>query len=304
MTGTIGSMLAATLATLLVAGTAAQAAGKDPAAGTAGLTIDTAEMNAGRLLIAGTAAKAGQVVKIDGRTNEATADKTGAFRFSLRWRPDDCVVKLVAGTQQQRVLVGGCGPTGETGKTGPTGAAGARGAQGAKGAQGAQGPVGATGATGPTGAAGAAGATGAAGPDGPIIGTINYIGIPLTAITGANAWQFLSTDNTPSSGATGYGRFTGFGSASLGTTGAAFQYELTFCYQLNSGGAITPFLDRDTAVQVTTPSSASFQAVAAAATTTTFSSSEVYKVGMCAYLEAGENLDTGLRQSYSVVLSE
>ena len=301
MSGTNTGALALAFAAVLIGGNGAAMAGKSPVAGSAGLTIDTAELSEGRLLIAGTAAKAGQVVKIEGRTNEATADKTGAFRFSLRWRPDDCAVKLVVGTQQQKVIVGGCGPTGETGATGPNGAPGARGAQGATGAQGARGPVGVAGATGPAGPAGATGARGTGGTNASVLGMIDYSG-DRAVNTGAGDWQFLSA-STPSGVTTGYGRFTAFGTAALGTFGTGFEYELTFCYQADPGGAITPFLDRSTAVQVTTPSSLSFQAVATAATTT-FPAGDSYKVGMCAYLETGENLDNGPTVAYAVVVSE
>ncbi len=77
--------------------------------GTSGLTLSTAAITQGQLVIKGTAAAANVVVTLDG-TFQATADAQARFSFSLNYRTPDCRVTLKTNTGTLAVLIGQCGP--------------------------------------------------------------------------------------------------------------------------------------------------------------------------------------------------
>ena len=297
MARTIAVGFAAATAMLLAATTTnvAAASGRLPAAGAAGLTIETAEISGGRLLIVGLAAKAGQVVTLDDVGNVSTADANGRFRFAPVWRPADCVATLVAGGRKQKVPIDHCAAVGETGKTGAAGATGLTGPQGATGATGGTGPQGATGATGPRGAAGAAGPAGSAGINGTdnLLETVSLTGTVSTSVT-TGSWQFISTLPVATAAVDAGARLIAGGVAAMGASGTAFSYEFGFCHQDATNGTITPFLVRanTTAVGATGGGVAD---IVSATSTTTITTADTYGVGLCVYLDDGEALSVGGR---------
>lgn len=292
----LGSVTTATA--LLIAMTAADAAatnGRRPAEGAAGLTIETAEISSGQLLIVGLAAKAGQVVTLDGLGSESTADGNGRFRFTPVWRPAGCVVTLVAAGRRQNVPIKSCTATGETGATGATGATGLPGPQGATGVAGDRGRQGATGATGPRGAAGATEAAGPAGPAGTGISEIASLTGDVSVSTATGTWQFLSPDAQVVVTVEAGERLAGAGVAVMGTSGSAFSYGIGFCSQQSPGanplvpfGATADVLEAQAtgggAADVV--SSTSFSRISQAGT---------YAVGMCVLLDDGEAIDVNGR---------
>lgn len=127
--------------------------------GTPGLTLSTAALSAGRLVIAGAAAAPGVRVALTGTSFVTTADARKSFRFVLNHRTPDCRATLSTSTGSLNFVIGNCGPSGPAGAPGPVGA---------KGMTGPQGPVGSMGPRGSAGAIGPAGAQGAPGPRGPM----------------------------------------------------------------------------------------------------------------------------------------
>ena len=103
--------VAALLLSMLVGSGHALSAGQVLAAtGTSGLTLSTAAITQGRLVITGTAASPGTVVALEGTPFRATADAQRRFSFSLDYRTPDCRVTLRTSTGTLAVLIGQCGP--------------------------------------------------------------------------------------------------------------------------------------------------------------------------------------------------
>jgi len=240
MSRTYGVALAAA-AMLLSAGDGMAAARSKASSGkeAADLSISTAAISGGRLVIEGTAPKSGQVIKIDGRSNQTTADKTGAFAFDLAWTPPDCLVTLVAGGDTQDVLIADCAPVGATGAKGATGATGARGVQGVPGARGPAGPTGATGAAGAAGAAGATGAQGRAG-ESTIISLSGFAGD--TSIQALPfQWQFISSGAGLGTVSNAYNKpILASATAVIGAAGSSVYYEYIICYRKTSTPGESP----------------------------------------------------------------
>jgi hypothetical protein len=86
------------------------AAGGSEAIAAANLTIQTATIQSGRLIIAGTAAATGTVVKIDGTTFQAIANAQKQFAFNVAYRTPDCIIVLTSPTGALRVLIERCAP--------------------------------------------------------------------------------------------------------------------------------------------------------------------------------------------------
>lgn len=130
------------------------------------LTVSKAEISAGKLRIAGTADKVGDVVAVKGTGLAATAGADKTFALSAVHLPASCKVTLVAGGKETPAVVANCGPRGPQGPAGAKGATGATGPKGETGAAGPSGPAGPKGDAGPAGPAGPQGATGPQGPKG------------------------------------------------------------------------------------------------------------------------------------------
>ena len=144
--------------------------------GTPRLTIATAAIIVGKLVIVGKASSPGIVVGIEGTDFTDTANAEKLFSFNVDYRTPDCRVTLTTNTGSLELMIGMCGPQGERGPEGaqgimgPTGPQGERGPPGETGAQGPQGetgPRGEVGAAGPPGSQGPAGPAGETGPQGP-----------------------------------------------------------------------------------------------------------------------------------------
>jgi hypothetical protein len=137
----------------------------------AGITLALAEITEGRLIVEGMTDAPNTGVTLDGRYNTSSGSNR-AFRASLLYTPEDCILELKTQKGRVRVVVGKCapqgdpGPQGETGPRGPKGATGDRGPKGDKGETGERGPKGETGERGPKGDTGAAGPIGPQGPQG------------------------------------------------------------------------------------------------------------------------------------------
>jgi hypothetical protein len=166
-----------------------------------GITLTTAAIQAGQLVVTGTTATAHTEVTLDGQFNVTSkADKS--FAFSLVYLPPDCIITLTTTVGSDDHVVGDCGPKGVNyigpwratrqyrkndlatvdGSTWrarrdnlnirPTASAfdwhvfAAAGNTGPVGATGPQGATGSQGASGPQGATGPTGAAGATGPTG------------------------------------------------------------------------------------------------------------------------------------------
>jgi len=127
--------------------------------GTPGLTIGTAAIIAGKLVIVGTASSPGIEVEIDGTSFKATANSKKLFGFNVDYRTPDCRLTLTTNTGSLQLMIGMCGPQGEQGPQGIMGPTGPQGPQGELGPQGA----GRSGRTRPAGRAGRSGRTRPAG---------------------------------------------------------------------------------------------------------------------------------------------
>lgn len=152
----------------LVAATVAPPVAAETVSG-AGLTVGTAELAAGRLVIRGTTRTPGVQVRIAGTVFRARSAADRRFLFKVDHRPDNCRVSLTTSEGTLPLLLGNCGPKGgkgDRGPKGPTGATGPAGEAGPEGETGPQGPIGETGPAGPQGAAGDTGPKGDAGPKG------------------------------------------------------------------------------------------------------------------------------------------
>jgi Collagen triple helix repeat (20 copies) len=137
--------------------------------GRAGISLRTAAIQAGDLVIAGYAPTGRTTVSADDRFT-TISDQTGRFAFHLAYYPTNCTVTLKSGNVERKAIVENCAGSGAQGEVGPTGARGEpgpAGPQGQEGAQGPQGQQGTRGADGPQGPAGPRGEAGIAGPPGP-----------------------------------------------------------------------------------------------------------------------------------------
>jgi hypothetical protein len=136
-------------------------------AGTPRLTLKVVTLAAGKLVITGTAAAPGVLVKIVGTRFQTRANARKQFSFNVDYRTPNCRITLASPTGTLGLLVSDCGPQGVQGKRGPIGITGARGPTGPQGPTGETGPQGAQGPQGPQGPVGAMGAQGPQGAEGP-----------------------------------------------------------------------------------------------------------------------------------------
>ena len=195
------SVLLSALSTILIVLAGQALAGAIPpqsTVGTPGISLKTAALVGGKLVISGTASSIGVVVRIRDTAFQAKANAQKTFRFDVLYRTPDCRVTLETSTGALTAMISACAPgvvprgawsasaryaagdlvldNGSTfralranvGK--PPHASrlewqtfAARGAVGLRGPQGAQGAQGAQGPAGPTGAKGDIGLTGPAG---------------------------------------------------------------------------------------------------------------------------------------------
>ena len=91
--------------TIMVAGSVAIALSTGPAL--AEITINEAVYEAGILVVHGQTTHPNRDVRLDGRYAE-TADQAGAFRFRIRYLPDDCTVSLFDGEDRRTAFIRGC----------------------------------------------------------------------------------------------------------------------------------------------------------------------------------------------------
>jgi hypothetical protein len=81
-----------------------------PGMAAANLAIQTATLQSGRLVITGTAAAAGTVVKIQGTSFESVANAQARFSFNVVFRTPDCIVVLTSPTGALTLLIDRCAP--------------------------------------------------------------------------------------------------------------------------------------------------------------------------------------------------
>jgi hypothetical protein len=92
-------------------GTAAQpSAAIVSQAGNPRIAVEAVALHGGRLVIRGTAASAGMLVRIGGTTLQVRADASKAFGFDVLRRPSDCRVTLQTDTGSLGLLIADCGP--------------------------------------------------------------------------------------------------------------------------------------------------------------------------------------------------
>ena len=79
----------------------------------AGITITSASVTAGKLVVRGTSST-GTSVKLDGVYSTPISSTTRAFKFSLNYLPPDCIVdlSLVGATGKAQAVIAFCGPKG------------------------------------------------------------------------------------------------------------------------------------------------------------------------------------------------
>ena len=132
-----------------------------------GITISTATIAAGDLVIAGHTPAPRTAISADGRAT-ITSDRAGRFEFRLAYHPADCTVMLKAGNLERKAVVAQCAvaATGAAGGRGETGPGGASGPQGPAGPARPRGEAGTAGPPGPQGPQGVGGPPGPAGPRG------------------------------------------------------------------------------------------------------------------------------------------
>lgn len=272
-----------------------------------GLSIKTAEHRAGRIVIEGRTARAGQVVTLD--EPDASSRRSGEDRnFSITAQivPGDCTVVLSVGDERDTVRLSACGPMGpageagprgprgETGAVGPRGPAGPEGRPGLAGAQGPRGEKGDKGEKGDRGDKGPKGDTGATGPAGPSGGLAMLAAVAAEGSVGTLAatsgtWAFVG-------GLGGTVRVTltdarqavlANGVAALGTTrsGGATLSRFNICRQSASGGAIISDLGYFEDLRVPQGFRMPFQAVALVQPGV-----GTWRIGLC-YQDTGNDLD-------------
>ena len=78
-----------------------------PGPAQAEITIHEAEYEAGILVVAGETTHPNREVSLDGRYRDV-ADQVGAFRFRIRYLPDDCTIRLSDGEDRRTAFVRGC----------------------------------------------------------------------------------------------------------------------------------------------------------------------------------------------------
>jgi hypothetical protein len=139
----------------------------------AGITLDTAEVIEGRLVVEGMTDAPNTGVTLDGRYNTSSGSNR-RFRAALLYLPDDCIVELKTQKGKVRVVVGKCAPQGERGPKGERGERGPKGDKGDKGDKGERGAKGDAGDRGATGPQGPQGVQGAQGPAGGLSGWVDY----------------------------------------------------------------------------------------------------------------------------------
>jgi hypothetical protein len=99
------------------------------------LTIRTAEIDQGKVIIVGRNAARDADIVWDGKL-VTKADSFGKFEFTLDFLPDNCTGVLSDGNEKDTVVIKYCGSKGDKGDKGDTGDQGAKGDKGDRGAKG------------------------------------------------------------------------------------------------------------------------------------------------------------------------
>jgi hypothetical protein len=97
-----------------------------------GVTLETLEIGAGRLIVKGATRVGRQTVTID-RSFHVVSGGSGAFSLALAYLPADCIIDIQTGFGTDRAIVGNCGPSGAVGPKGPIGPRGPAGPKGSSG---------------------------------------------------------------------------------------------------------------------------------------------------------------------------
>lgn len=71
------------------------------------IVVKQAEYEAGVLVVAGETSHTNREISLDGRYT-ATSDRVGAFRFRIKYLPNDCTIGLFDGEDTRTVFVRGC----------------------------------------------------------------------------------------------------------------------------------------------------------------------------------------------------
>jgi hypothetical protein len=100
--------------------------------GRAGISLSTAAIQAGELVITGYAPSGRATVSADDRFT-TISDQTGRFAFHLAYYPTNCTVTLKSSNFERKAIVENCAASGAQGELGPTGARGELGPPGPQG---------------------------------------------------------------------------------------------------------------------------------------------------------------------------
>jgi Collagen triple helix repeat (20 copies) len=105
------------------------------------LTIRTAEIDQGKVVIVGRNAERDADIVWDGKL-VTKADSFGKFEFTLDFLPDNCTGVISDGKENDTVVIKFCGSKGDKGDQGATGDKGDKGDRGSKGDKGDRGAKG------------------------------------------------------------------------------------------------------------------------------------------------------------------
>lgn len=151
---------------------AAETATGAPRVATADMAVNVATLAGGRLVITGTTASVGVLIRIEGTNFSTRSNQEKKFSFNVPLRVPDCTVRVAGGSSRLALQVANCGLQGEPGPAGPIGARGATGMRGPPGPKGPTGPEGPVGPEGPSGPVGDSGPTGPKGGHGIFAGSV------------------------------------------------------------------------------------------------------------------------------------
>jgi hypothetical protein len=98
----------------------------------AGISLRTAAIQAGELVITGYAPSGRATVSADDRFT-TISDQTGRFAFHLAYYPTNCTVTLKSSNVERKAIVENCAASSAQGELGPTGARGELGPPGPQG---------------------------------------------------------------------------------------------------------------------------------------------------------------------------
>jgi hypothetical protein len=183
---------------VLAASAGSQASESDPVLvelPKAGLTLSRVSIQSGRLLVEGIADAPGVTITVDERFH-ARSNGSGAFKFSLAYLPDDCMLDISTAMGSEPALVANCAASVPSDSVeGTADASAAAAAPSGTGTRGPRGPKGPRGPRGRSGVVGPAGPQGPAGPVGPAGISANDRRVVQTCYANGAGWTNLPPES-------------------------------------------------------------------------------------------------------------